>query len=321
MGAIHGTKTFVSDKKTFSQAKEYCINSYPDGHLASISDAFENLDVQQKCKNIGQLQTACWIGLTNPAISGNKWLDGTPITYTNWYDGGDGGYSQPCSTIRGDGKWHTVGYCETGGNAALPFVCEEVTYIGDQLKVGERIETGEGLRSSDKRFGAVMQSDGNFVVYKLDANSGRIVQHLWSTTINAHVRLSNGYEGRYMIYQGDNNFCMYDQNNVWKWCTMAHTSGQNIPTGKVIMQSDSNLCVYNGYNRFMWGTYQNGAPWANNVTPFSSMEAMEIGLAVILLLVLINILCVAYNFCYVRIKGKNVHSYGKVMSVESDTDV
>eukprot|EP01084_Bolivina_argentea_P122845 217702_1 len=138
---IYGSKTFVSDKKTFSQAKEYCRRSYPDGHLASISDPFENEEVKNKCKNIGQLQTACWIGLTNPAISRGKWMDGKQITYTNWYYGGDGGYSQPCSTIIGDVKWHTVVYCETGGNAALPFFCEEVKYIGYHLKVGDIIET------------------------------------------------------------------------------------------------------------------------------------------------------------------------------------
>eukprot|EP01083_Nonionella_stella_P079913 219371_1 len=134
-----GNYVFVTDKKTFTQAKEYCINSYPGGHLAVISGRVENEKVTEKCRYIGQLQHACWIGLTNPAISRGKWMDGKPITYTNWYDGGDGGSSQPCTTMRADGLWHTVGYCENGGGDALPFICE-YTVSGAYSKPGLFLE-------------------------------------------------------------------------------------------------------------------------------------------------------------------------------------
>eukprot|EP01084_Bolivina_argentea_P030042 55708_1 len=41
--------------------------------------------------------------------------------------------------MRADGLWHTVGYCENGGAAALPFICE-YTVSGAYSKPGLFLE-------------------------------------------------------------------------------------------------------------------------------------------------------------------------------------
>ena len=104
---------------TFSEAQAYCQSEY-GGYLPSSTSAEDNAIITELCEDIGQLQTACWLGLETPYTIFD---DGQAVTYTDsWYTGEPDGYSsQPCTTIRGNGVWFTVGYCETD---PLPFICE-----------------------------------------------------------------------------------------------------------------------------------------------------------------------------------------------------
>eukprot|EP01084_Bolivina_argentea_P299048 515460_1 len=123
-------------------------------------------------------------------------------------------------------------------------------YKGDGITEGMTIETGEGLLSTNRKFSAVLQGDGNFVVYQLDPNSGGIIRYLWASWTQGSS------EPRHIVYQGDNNVCMRNDVGTTIWCTMAHTTG--VPTGGFVMQGDSNLAVYNGNGVFLWGSVQNG---------------------------------------------------------------
>eukprot|EP01084_Bolivina_argentea_P011514 21521_1 len=130
-------------------------------------------------------------------------------------------------------------------------------YLGNEITEGQKILSGEGLLSDNNKYKAVMQTDGNFVVYKLDPSNGNIQHELWHSYMNGEHSLSST-EGRYMIYQNDNNFCMYAASTDYqpRWCTM--NDPFNAPTGVVIMQDDSTLCVYDGYRRALWSSYDDG---------------------------------------------------------------
>eukprot|EP01084_Bolivina_argentea_P011513 21520_1 len=194
-----------------------------------------------------------------------------------------------------------MGTCPDGSYVSRDFnnVCkfercpDGFVYLGNEITEGQKILSGEGLLSDNNKYKAVMQTDGNFVVYKLDPSNGNIQHELWHSYMNGEHSLSST-EGRYMIYQNDNNFCMYAAADTgFRWCTMHYQP--NVPTGAVIMQDDSNLCVYNGHGHFLWGSYQDGGIYAGDTTvvPFN-VEIMGVVLA---LLCIINIFVGAYFYC------------------------
>ncbi|KAK7077351.1 hypothetical protein SK128_027287, partial [Halocaridina rubra] len=66
--------------------------------------------------------TSVWIGMKND-VDGNRWLDGTPVTFFNYADGepNSGGYTEPCIEMyTGNGEWNDA-VCDK----RVPFICEK----------------------------------------------------------------------------------------------------------------------------------------------------------------------------------------------------
>ena len=86
------------------------------------------------------------------------------------------------AVAHGDGNWVFV-----------PRSCLRLT---DTLNPGQTLNLfKESLISRDARYAAVMQEDGNFVVYNAST-------YLWHTH-------TNGYSGAYLIMQTDGNLVVY----------------------------------------------------------------------------------------------------------------
>ncbi|XP_065683392.1 uncharacterized protein LOC100215503 isoform X1 [Hydra vulgaris] len=90
---------------SFHDAEEACQNMGVNGHLASVS-SFELND-----KLFGALEksnlTFAWFGLINEGITnGYTWLDGSPLSFVNWYtDSPSLGVFHVCAGLNLGGKW------------------------------------------------------------------------------------------------------------------------------------------------------------------------------------------------------------------------
>jgi hypothetical protein len=123
----------------------------------------------------------------------------------------------------------------TGGHATL-------SYVGsDRLYVGATLNGSQYFRSSDSRYAAIMQSDGNFVVY------GPGFHVLWTNA-------KNGTSGGHLVLQGDGNIVEYSSNGTAVWAT--NTSGHSLSC--LLMQRDGNLVAYPTSGGALWATNTGG---------------------------------------------------------------
>lgn len=105
----------------------------------------------------------------------------------------------------------------------------------------------EYLVSSNKEYFAIMQGDGNFVIYKGSGpNNNKGV--VWDT--------STVGEESYAIMQSDGNFVIYkgsgpDNNKGDVWATMTQTKGV-----KIVLEDSGVLSVYNSNNTIVWSSQQ-----------------------------------------------------------------
>jgi hypothetical protein len=114
----------------------------------------------------------------------------------------------------------------------------ETDAAGDQLIWEGYLFPGQQLVANGCYQRAVMQTDGNFVVY--GGNRAR-----WaSNTVN---------KGGYAVMQTDGNFVIYNwaDRAVWATRTISHSPGASWLT----MQDDGNLVLYE---------YNHGAVWSSN---------------------------------------------------------
>ncbi|MDR0955770.1 MAG: hypothetical protein LBM73_01430 [Candidatus Nomurabacteria bacterium] len=153
------------------------------------------------------------------------WATGTVNNGTNLFvvqdDGNIVSYSSHGAT------WSSNSY--RGGNGR--------NYFGsNRLLAGQGMSNGQYLRSSDWRYTAVMQSDGNLVVY---AAGGRPV---WSSNTAPRV-------GSVIWMQNDNNLVIYDRGGaVWS----SNTFGTGMSS--LLMQDDGNLVGYTNYGAAKWAS-------------------------------------------------------------------
>ncbi len=103
MGELNGHYYYCSTfPSSWSAAKAYAENS--GGHLAVINDAQEN----QFLANLLQAPAA-FIGMSDAASEGNfEWVNGDPVTYTNWYPGQPNNYNgaQDYVEMLSNGQWN-----------------------------------------------------------------------------------------------------------------------------------------------------------------------------------------------------------------------
>ena len=125
--------------------------------------------------------------------------------------------------------------------AGVGFAAEASAAASDTLAAGQQLTVGQSLVSADGRYSAVMQGDGNFVVY---GPSGA----KWNTGSSS---------ANHIVMQGDGNLVAYNSANNYTWSSSTATSHND----RVVMQSDGNLVIYSGANIALWvnGAHLQGA--------------------------------------------------------------
>lgn len=103
-------------------------------------------------------------------------------------------------------------------------------FLGDRIGNGQ-ITSNQAIRSANERYVAVMQGDGNFVIY--DYGVGRST---WTSN-------TSGIAGGRLAMQSDGNLVVYDANNAAPWVSGSGAGGVN-RNFSLVMQDDGNLVVY-----------------------------------------------------------------------------
>ena len=105
--------------------------------------------------------------------------------------------------------------------------------VSNTLSAGHALSTGQQLVSADTHYRAVIQGDGNFVVY---GPKGVV----WA----AYPRRA---AGAVLAMQGDGNLVVYAGGHAtWNAGTQPTTAD------RLVMQSDGNLVVYTGAGKAVW---------------------------------------------------------------------
>jgi len=111
---------------------------------------------------------------------------------------------------------------------------------GDTATAAATLNPGDKLTSKDGQHTAVMQTDGNFVIYNGSGGATWALQ-----TVN--VPWSG--PGRKAVMQTDGNFVIYNPDGSAAWATASNNS--NSPS-KIVMQNDGNLVVYDSTGAAKW---------------------------------------------------------------------
>ena len=90
--------------------------------------------------------------------------------------------------------------------------------------------------SKNGEYEARMQTDGNFVVYKIKGGS--------KTPPWASCTDGKGTKPYRLEMQSDNNLVIYDKNSKPTWNSETVTNTGSAKTGYLIMQNDGNLVLY-----------------------------------------------------------------------------
>ena len=113
---------------------------------------------------------------------------------------------------------------------------------GDTATATATLNPGDQLISRDGQHKAVMQTDGNFVIYN---GSGGFTWALQTVNVPCCV------PGRRAVMQGDGNFVIYNADGSAAWSTGSNNS--NSPS-KIVMQNDGNLVVYDSTGAAKWSS-------------------------------------------------------------------
>jgi hypothetical protein len=105
------------------------------------------------------------------------------------------------------------------------------------LAVGGALNEGQALGSTNGLYYALLQTDGNFVVY---GPTGA----LWSD----HIK--DFFGPNHLLFQSDGNLVAYLWNNYPLWATSTQGTG----AAYLIMQDDGNLVMYTSNNTPVWAT-------------------------------------------------------------------
>jgi len=120
MGTFNGHQYYCSEgQATWQKAKEVCENR--GGYLAIINDADENAYLASQL-----VTSAAFIGLSDRTSEGNfKWVDGSGVTYANWYENQPNNYQgyQDYVELLNSGEWN-----DQYNNKALEYILEIPCY-------------------------------------------------------------------------------------------------------------------------------------------------------------------------------------------------
>ncbi|MHC2186154.1 hypothetical protein [Rathayibacter agropyri] len=163
--------------------------------------------------------------------------DGNAVIYATdgrvLWQSGTGGNSDARMVMQNDGN---LVISSASGRALWASDTLPSPVVSDTLPGGDRLTVNQRLRSSDGGSEAIMQGDGNFVVY-----SGGGVR--WSTGT------SGG--GNRLEMQSDGNAVIYGPSGV-RW--QSATGGN--PGARMVMQNDGNLVISSASGSALWQSNQ-----------------------------------------------------------------
>ncbi len=161
-------------------------------------------------------------------------LDGTPSAQAQW-----GQDQQSVLPVGGQlwlGSGLTVSVTQTSSTEATVRVDTTSTAPhGPVLYPGQERSAGQDLRSANGRYRAVVQDDGNLVVYAPD---GRVLWH----------SATRGDPGGRMALQSDGNLVLYSSAGRALW----HSDTWGTPGSRLVLQDDGNLVLYAGPGAPIW---------------------------------------------------------------------
>ncbi|CAF1106367.1 unnamed protein product [Brachionus calyciflorus] len=113
----------------------------------------------------------------------------------------------------------------------------------DTLLMNDILETGESIVSSSKQYYAVLQSDGNFVLYKsLDRKIPLWATNTWNSQNPKPFNLKITPNGELLLSDKEGN-------RVWK--TILSNERPESPF-KLVVQNDGNMVLYNASGKPTW---------------------------------------------------------------------
>ena len=111
------------------------------------------------------------------------------------------------------------------------------TSPSSRIAINQFLSIDKTIYSDNKNYYALLQQDGNFVVY--DNND----KPLWASN-------TTGKNSQTVIMQSDGNFCIYPITSNSVWCTMTNGKG-----GKFVsMDNDGVLRMYDSQNKIIWSS-------------------------------------------------------------------
>ncbi len=211
--------------------------------------------------------------------------DGNLVIYsgaTAIWSSNTSGYAGAFVRIQDDGN--LVVY---RGTEALWSRSDGVLY--NQLRAAKTLQNGAFIQSANRTYKAVMQADGNFVVYRNGTTA------LWSASSNGANRVlkmqtdgnlviysgataiwssnTSGYAGSRLVMQDDGNLVIYSGSRaLWSLGTVLYNQlhpGQSLTGGasiqsanrtyRLVMQADGNLVLYQNGTTPLWSSDTSGS--------------------------------------------------------------
>ena len=126
-------------------------------------------------------------------------------------------------------------------------------YVGNTLENGRSLKQGEGIKSPNNKYVAVLQKDGNFCLYQLDAknaNRGNFIK--CTMTVGAEDK-----KGAVLTMQQDGNLALYNAKSGHLWSTDTYRGGNDKQGGRLIMYDDGNLVLVSRSEKAIWN-FQKG---------------------------------------------------------------
>lgn len=122
------------------------------------------------------------------------------------------------------------------------------------LKPGETLEQGQWLRSKNGLFHALMQTDGNFGIYRCDWDELGYNHRVWDRITNTRFK-GAGKPPYQIIMQSDGNLVIYDANKaLWAiWWLVSENARQDM---WAVLMDDGKFGVAQGgdWRYRWWGT-------------------------------------------------------------------
>lgn len=167
---------------------------------------------------------------------GTMGYTGTQSTHLHFNVSPDGAYS---SDINPFDLLNSTSATACGGGPTGPGPVDRTCGWAPGNRTGHG---GQSMKSCDRRFTLIMQTDGNLVLYQNGVSAA-----LWHT--NTH-----GNPGSTATMQGDGNLVVYSPGGVALWNSGTHGN----PGAGLKVQDDGNLVIYSTGDAALWSSGSGG---------------------------------------------------------------